>query len=209
MKSISNTVIAVIISGAITLLVAGLLQISFFHSKELQTGDEMVNLRHYLQKTSPDPRIVFVAIDENSIHDPKVGAWPFPRYVHGQFLQLLAPEKPKVVAWDILFTEAKAPDPNAQAVDGVLPLHPDDQSLVDGLALFPHAVAASKRSQELAPVQEADLLPTRPLKNVRETFTRFSPRNRLSFPSLPCARKATLALSMKTAMRVEAAAVAG
>ncbi|MBK5416176.1 CHASE2 domain-containing protein [Pseudomonas sp. TH31] len=54
-----------------------------------------------------DSRILLVAIDDASIS--AIGRWPWPRDVHARLLDKLAPFKPKVVLYDIIFTE---PDPD-------------------------------------------------------------------------------------------------
>ena len=177
MRTISNTAFAAIFAAALTLLVFGLLGIPIFSDKESQAGDEMVLLRyqltHKISPHPPDPRLIVAPIDQTSLD--QLGAWPFPRSVHGQFLQVLSPEKPRVVGWDIFFTEPK-PDPA------------EDQSLVDGSALIPHMVTAASRDQEestLAAVT-ADYLPTRPLTHITGDTSRFlsAPKATLPFPAL-------------------------
>lgn len=56
---------------------------------------------------SPDPRIVLVDIDEESLKRmaPIVGQWPWPRAVHGQLLESLLPTAPRAVVFDLLFSE--------------------------------------------------------------------------------------------------------
>ncbi len=107
MKSLSNTLIAVIIALSITTFVGICLLTSFGTGLESYMADTMQTWRYDLVKKNSayktDPRLVFVAVDQQSVSD--LGRWPFPRSVHGQLLQLLAPEKPAVVAWDIFFTE--------------------------------------------------------------------------------------------------------
>ena len=51
--------------------------------------------------------IVLVTIDEESIRglEPVVGRWPWPRLVHADVLNYLARAKPRVVLYDVLFTE--------------------------------------------------------------------------------------------------------
>jgi len=178
MKALSNTVIAAIFALGLTLLVGGSLKIPFFAAKESQTGDEMMYLRYQLKSkdpsAKPDTHLILSAIDERSIQD--LGGWPFPRSVHGQFLQVLAPEQPKVVGWDIFFTEAKAANAPAPAPASTTPTDPaalplpavsDDESLVNGASLFPQMVTASATTVDFqSPVADEDILPTRPLKNV-------------------------------------------
>ncbi len=51
--------------------------------------------------------IVLVTIDEESIRglEPLVGRWPWPRLVHAEVLNYLARAQPRVVLYDVLFTE--------------------------------------------------------------------------------------------------------
>jgi adenylate cyclase len=56
----------------------------------------------------PDPDIVLVNIDENSLlamEKEEVGRWPWPRVVHAELLDGLAAQKPRAVVFDIMFTE--------------------------------------------------------------------------------------------------------
>jgi adenylate cyclase len=177
MRTISHTVFAAIFAVSLTVLVSVLLTIPFFFDKESQAGDEMVNLRYEWAKKlaphPPDPRLVVAPIDQTSLD--QLGAWPFSRTVHGQFLQVLAPEKPRVVAWDIFFTEPKT---NST----------EDQSLVDGARLFAHLVTATDRDTtgDIQPVPAADYLPTQPITHVIGDTSRFisAPAAELPFPAL-------------------------
>ena len=55
----------------------------------------------------PSDDIVLVTIDEESIRglEPLVGRWPWPRLVHAEVLNYLARAQPRVVLYDVLFTE--------------------------------------------------------------------------------------------------------
>ncbi len=113
MKSLSNTVIAAIIAVVLAALIGLLLLLPIGREIEAWTGDKMMTWRYDLLKKigserKPDPHIVLVSIDQKSVSD--LGRWPFPRNIHGQFLGVLAPQKPKVVAWDIFFTERTTPN---------------------------------------------------------------------------------------------------
>ncbi|HEY0257136.1 MAG TPA: CHASE2 domain-containing protein, partial [Candidatus Methylacidiphilales bacterium] len=138
MKSLSNTIIAAIFAVVLTLAVGIFLHLPFGRGLETWMGDKMLTWRYELLKKTdpahkPDPHLVLVAINQRSVDD--LGRWPFPRSIHGQFLQVLAPEKPKTVAWDVFFTEKTAGSPaaaNETTPGATPPLQPDDQSLVDG-----------------------------------------------------------------------------
>lgn len=188
MKSISNTHIAVVFALVVTGLVALSLEIPFFETKELQTSDQMMNLRYHLQHrmgSKPDPHLVFAAIDERSVRE--LGeAWPFPRYIHGGFLNVLSKAEPKAVGWDIFFTEernnpipvaptpaAPTPTPDAsttapapESAPAPEPPPTEDEVLVAGAARLPHLITAAARGDSMTELSDADLLPTRPLKNV-------------------------------------------
>jgi CHASE2 domain-containing sensor protein len=55
-------------------------------------------------------RLRFVAIDEGSLRTPPdgLGAWPWPRSVHGRLLQRLAKAGATVATYDVLFLEPSA-----------------------------------------------------------------------------------------------------
>ncbi len=200
MKSFSNTAIAALIALGLTGMVAILPLLPFFGPWEAQTGDQLMKLSYQLHKKfaplPPDPSVVFVAIDEDSVQ--QLGRWPFPRGVHGQFLDVLAPENPKVVGWDVFFTEptvsstsaivspaapdgsnppaapasdasGSAPPPlPAAAANGPAPetINPEDQALVEGTSQLRAMVTASEATPSGALLKEGDLLPPRPFKNV-------------------------------------------
>ncbi|WIE49838.1 CHASE2 domain-containing protein [Pseudomonas sp. GM17] len=56
-----------------------------------------------------DSRILLITIDDASIK--AIGRWPWPRDIHTELLEKLAPLTPKVVLYDVIFTE---PDSNPE-----------------------------------------------------------------------------------------------
>lgn len=62
----------------------------------------------WLRAASPDPRILIVTIDDDSLK--QIGRWPWPRNIHAEMLSRLAPAKPALVAYDVLYTEPSADD---------------------------------------------------------------------------------------------------
>jgi adenylate cyclase len=157
MKSLSTTGLAALAAVVLTLFVALLLHLPYFAELEGETGDQMVALRYWIDKQDgrhkPDARLIIAAIDERTIQD--LGSWPLPRTVHGEFLAVLATDKPKALGWDIFFTETA-------------PVAADDEALLQGAALFPHMVTSAQRGANTTePLSDdAELLPTRPFQHV-------------------------------------------
>lgn len=59
---------------------------------------------------TPDPRIVMVAIDDESLG--AIGRWPWPRETHARLIQALGAVGARVIAFDVEFPEA-SPDPRS------------------------------------------------------------------------------------------------
>jgi adenylate cyclase len=87
------------------LLALALGRLSFVQTVELKSYDWRMRVTADPSKARQD--IVLVNIDEESIRilAPFFGRWPWPRMVHAHLLNFLARAKPKVVLYDILFTE--------------------------------------------------------------------------------------------------------
>jgi len=82
-------------------------QIDWVKRVENLTLDQRTRWRTHFQEKG-DPRVAILGIDDDSL---KVyDRWPWTRRVHGQMLMALAPAKPAVVAWDILFPEVSDSD---------------------------------------------------------------------------------------------------
>ena len=58
-------------------------------------------------RLAPDPDVVLVAIDEKSLVQMEeiAGRFPWPRVVYGQLIDGLAPQRPRAIVFDILFSE--------------------------------------------------------------------------------------------------------
>lgn len=99
-------------------------------ASQYQSPTDSFIYEKFITLASPpiDSRILLVAIDDASI--TAIGRWPWPRKVHTQLLNKLAPLTPKAVLYDATFTE-RAPDPqvderlgNAMEQVGVVLLPP-------------------------------------------------------------------------------------
>jgi len=69
----------------------------------------------------PTPQdIVLIALDQKSLDDPTMlemaGRWPWPRAIHGELLDYLASQKPKVVIFDVIFSEPDTFRPDSDQV---------------------------------------------------------------------------------------------
>jgi adenylate cyclase len=87
------------------LLALAIGRFSFVQTVELKSYDWRMRATSDPSRARQD--IVLVDIDEESIRilAPFFGRWPWPRMVHAHLLNFLARAKPKVVLYDILFTE--------------------------------------------------------------------------------------------------------
>jgi len=97
--------LALIASSVLVLLA---LELGLLHS--LQSLDNRLLdtlVRSHAAELPPDPDIVLVNIDENSLvsMEKEAGRWPWPRVVHAELLEGLAAQKPRAVVFDIMFTE--------------------------------------------------------------------------------------------------------
>jgi adenylate cyclase len=65
-------------------------------------------VRGHASSLPPDPAIVFIAIDEKSLARMEgiAGRFPWPRAVYGTLLDGLAPQRPRAIVFDIMFSEA-------------------------------------------------------------------------------------------------------
>ncbi len=86
----------------------GLAQTPFLRRVENLTLDERTKLRARYQSAVPSDALALAAIDQSSLSG--FGKWPWPRDLHGDFLQLVGLRKPSAVAWDILFDDPSEMD---------------------------------------------------------------------------------------------------
>jgi adenylate cyclase len=99
--------------GLALVLLAASNPLSFFEIAELKALDAQFTLRGPREPESP---IVVVTIDEDSFDGLNL-AWPWPRAVHAQFLDVVGRGGPVAIGMDILFTE---PSSRGDADDAAL-----------------------------------------------------------------------------------------
>lgn len=75
-------------------------QFNFFEDHELGFLDLRLHMRP-VQTAHPD--IVLVDVDDESIN--RIGHWPWPRSYHALLLKVLSSYRPRLVLYDVLFTE--------------------------------------------------------------------------------------------------------
>ena len=78
---------------------------AFLNEVDLRYGDFRFKTRGPVE---PNPKVVIVAIDEKSIN--QLGRWPWSRYLVAEFVTRLSDYKPKVVGFDIVFSEQESED---------------------------------------------------------------------------------------------------
>jgi adenylate cyclase len=193
MKSLSIHATAAIFAAVLTLLVGVALSQPFGTGLEDWMSDKMQTWRYELVRKfepnrKPDPRLILASVDQRSVDD--LGRWPFPRTTDAEFLGVLAAAKPKVVGWDVLFTEVTAASASQDAPPppaGTEPaLQPDDEEMVKGAQLTPNLVLAAEVTDDGSSLHGKNLLPTRPLTNIRGDVRRIfsSPRAIIPFKEL-------------------------
>lgn len=98
-------VIGAAIGLAAALLALAIGALPFVETVELKTYDW--RMRATADPAAASRDIVIVAIDDRSIEalEPVVGRWPWPRLVHAALLDFLARGRPRVVLYDVFFTE--------------------------------------------------------------------------------------------------------
>jgi adenylate cyclase len=97
--------------GAIALAVIAATAVELFALHALLPLDNRVLdafAKRHAAALAPDPDIVLVDIDEKSLAamEPLTGRWPWPRVVHAELIEGLAPQGPRAIVFDLMFAEA-------------------------------------------------------------------------------------------------------
>lgn len=87
----------------------------FFQVVELKTVDYRFRLQGVQGRASAD--IVLADIDDHTIKllEPAFGRWPWPRDVHGYFLDFMTAAGARLIIYDVFFTERDLVNPEADA----------------------------------------------------------------------------------------------
>ncbi|MBI2486402.1 MAG: CHASE2 domain-containing protein [Deltaproteobacteria bacterium] len=107
-KSNRNFLLTAIAIGLLSALLSLALYIwspDFLRAIDLKFSDFRFNIRGEIK---PNSQVIIVAIDEKSINE--LGRWPWSRYRLAEFLDKLKDYNPKVVAFDITFSEPESED---------------------------------------------------------------------------------------------------
>jgi adenylate cyclase len=78
---------------------------SFLNEVDLRYGDFRFKTRGPIES---NPNVVIVAIDEKSIN--QLGRWPWSRHLLAKFVDRLSDYKPRVVGFDVVFSEKESED---------------------------------------------------------------------------------------------------
>jgi adenylate cyclase len=142
-----NRTLAII--GLATLAVAGLALFSFPILSPLENRLLDRFVRDQAATLAPDPDIVLVDIDENSLVNMRdAGRFPWPREVYATLIAGLARQKPRAIVFDIMFSEPDTFRPQSDAA------FIETASRYDNI-FFPMVHLESKdgpRARELAPL---------------------------------------------------------
>ncbi len=102
--------VCLLLALAVGLLMMAVNLLGLFEGLEFKSRDLRFRLRG---DRAPVSNVVIVAVDEKSIAE--MGRWPWPRDIHGRLIDLLTKAGAKVIAFDVLFTEADRDRPEADA----------------------------------------------------------------------------------------------
>lgn len=106
-------------AGTLAAALVGLASLTdAFRGIEERTVDQRFRLERALTASGvADSSIVIVDIDNRTIrlYQDELGRWPWPRNAHGALLDFVALGEPRLVAWDVLFSEPDLERPRADS----------------------------------------------------------------------------------------------
>jgi len=104
---------------AVAALAVAVLEIFFLHwLQPLESRLLDAFVRFHATQLAPDPDIVIVDVDEQSLARMQdiAGSWPWPRAVHAELVEGLAAQEPRAIVFDVLFAEADKFRPESDAL---------------------------------------------------------------------------------------------
>ena len=118
-----------------------------FELAELRTYDW--RLTHTARPETARPEIAIVEIDESSLRSlqPNAGRWPWPRAVHSMVIDYLARARAKVIAYDVVFSDAdtrRGFDFGGSVMSGA----ESDQALADSIAAAGNVILVADASYD-------------------------------------------------------------
>ncbi len=134
--------------GLVVALAAAANPLHFFEIAELKALDARFSLRGARPPAAP---IVVVTIDEDSFDGLNL-AWPWPRALHGKFLDIVSRGKPVAIGMDILFSEPSSRGPADDRTLAVAVARA--RKVVLGAALTEVDAAGSDKESINAPIPE-------------------------------------------------------
>jgi adenylate cyclase len=96
-----KVIVAILIAGLVTVLCLAGLSLGLFQATQLRFADAL------FPAIEPDPRIVIVAVDDESL--ASIGSWPFPRSQHAHLIDSLSEQGAALIGYDVTFSEESNP----------------------------------------------------------------------------------------------------
>ena len=90
-----------------------------FRALERRTGDQLLQIERAVASGGlADSSIVIVDIDNRTLrlYQEDLGRWPWPRNAHGAILELIGLGKPRLIGYDVLFSEPDLARPAADSL---------------------------------------------------------------------------------------------
>ena len=176
--NLRKTGIALLVGLGAAGVALGLGQTGLVQTLELKLYDQ--RLRSTADGTTARRDLVLVAIDEYSIRqmEPFVGRWPWPRFVHGQVVDLLKAAGARVIVYDVLFTERDRRT-GFLVGDETWTGAESDQAFADAARAAGNVVFAAEATSDV--IDAAPPLPDAPWARVTPDDS-FEPRPSLTLP---------------------------
>ncbi|HUS81045.1 MAG TPA: adenylate/guanylate cyclase domain-containing protein, partial [Armatimonadota bacterium] len=134
---------------------AGILSEALLRAKLISYDYRMA----YCRPLEVSPDIAIVTIDEESLSQPELSVWPWPRRFHAQVLRNLAKAGARLIAMDIIFQGASSnpAEQPPEAMDDIFyepPLSEDDKELIAALRETGNVILAMELVEESVGDQE-------------------------------------------------------